>query len=292
VSQRLDVEEVRSSLRPVGIADHARSRRPRAGTAGARELEAAHEQLPDEVADVQRVGGRIEADVEPDRSAREARRERARSVVSWMRPRAASSSSRSMAAPMLTATVAVCLESYTLAQAFERQSPRAKVAGSPMYASLLNGLLADYLAGGFTAEILEGVSDTPLHDATPLRYLAVGHRLALEGARPDLAAIYPSCGGPLGRTRHHRRVPVDGRDEPRGVRARRAAAGADERGRAAPVLASGLRAALRPLRAKPLDLLEIGSSAGLLSQWDHYFYDTGVTHLGDPASPLQFGPEW
>jgi hypothetical protein len=45
--------------------------------------------------------------------------------------------------------------SYTLAEAFERQIQGSAIAGSPMYASLLNGLLADYLAGGFTAEILE-----------------------------------------------------------------------------------------------------------------------------------------
>jgi hypothetical protein len=183
-------------------------------------------------------------------------------------------------------------ESYTLAQAFERQSHGSKVAGSAMYASLLNGLLADYLAGGFTAEILEGVSDTPLHDATPLRYLAVAHRLALEGRAPELAAIYPSCGGHwdggditdvfLSTVATNRGEFVRGVQ--RGVQT-------NEVGRA-PVLASGFALLSDRYRSKPLDLLEIGSSAGLLSQWDHYFYDTGETRLGDPASPLGFGPEW
>ena len=40
------------------------------------ELEAAQEQLADEVADVQRVGGGVEADVDPDVALGEARRER------------------------------------------------------------------------------------------------------------------------------------------------------------------------------------------------------------------------
>ena len=62
--------------------------------------------------------------------------------------------------------------------------------------SLLRGLAADYLAGGFTADLLDGVSERPLHDAVPLRYLATGHRLALRRAtRPSWPRIYPSCGG-------------------------------------------------------------------------------------------------
>ena len=182
-------------------------------------------------------------------------------------------------------------ETYTLAQAFERQSHGSTVAGSEMYGSLLNGLLADYLAGGFTAEILEGVSATPLHDATPLRYLAVAHRLALEGRAPDLAAVYPSCGGQwagqditdafLSTVATHRGEFVRGVQ--RGVQT-------NEVGRA-PVLASSF-ALLASRYRRPLDQLEIGSSAGLLSRWDKYFYDTGETCVGDPDSVLRFGAEW
>ena len=47
-----------------------------------------------------------------------------------------------------------------------------EAVGSEIYASLLNGLLVDYLAGGVTAEILEGLSDRPLNDAIALRLLA------------------------------------------------------------------------------------------------------------------------
>jgi hypothetical protein len=41
-----------------------------------------------------------------------------------------------------------------------------------------------------------------------------------------------------------------------------------------------------------MDQLEIGSSAGLLSRWEHFAYDTGSSRCGAPGSPLQFGPEW
>ena len=76
VPQRVVVEQVAFLASPPGVADHAR------GTAGQRErpmtgkLEAAHEQLADEVADVQRIGRRIEADVQPDASRGQARGER------------------------------------------------------------------------------------------------------------------------------------------------------------------------------------------------------------------------
>jgi hypothetical protein len=160
-----------------------------------------------------------------------------------------------------------------------------------MYASLLNGLLADYLSGGFTAEILEGVSDTPLHDATPLRYLAVAHRLALEGRAPSLAALYPSCGGHWeGQDITDVFLSVVATNRGEFARGVHRGVQTNEVGRA-PVLVCGF-ALLAARHRAPLDILEIGSSAGLLSRWDHYYYDTGSTCLGDVTSPLQFGPEW
>jgi hypothetical protein len=181
---------------------------------------------------------------------------------------------------------------YTLAESIERQVIGSVNTGSMLYASLLNGILADYLAGGFSAEILEGVSDKPLHDAVPLRYLATGHLLALSGRAPELAAIYPSCGGTWdGRdvTDVFLSTVATNRDE--FVRGVRRGVQTNEVGRVA-VLTSGFTMLARRNRGKPLDMLEVGASAGLLSRWDKYFYDTGETTFGDPASALSFGPEW
>ena len=86
-------------------------------------------------------------------------------------------------------------KTFPLLEALEAQALSCTNAGSPLYGSLLAGLIDDYRSGGVTSELLEGVSSTPMHDAVPLRYLATAHRLALAGAAPTLARWYRSCGG-------------------------------------------------------------------------------------------------
>jgi hypothetical protein len=64
----------------------------------------------------------------------------------------------------------------------------------------------------------------------------------------------------------------------------------NEVGRAA-VLASGF-AHIAGVHGLPIDQLEIGSSAGLLSHWDRFHYDTGDSRLGPVDSAVAFGPRW
>ena len=168
---------------------------------------------------------------------------------------------------------------------------QAAQSSSPLYAHLLEGLLADLLMGGITAELLEGVSDQPLHDAIPLRYLATAHRLALAGNVPELAQWYPSCGGVWhGENIADVIVAVARKYREEFATGMRRNVQTNEVGRA-PVLASSF-ALIASRHGLPLDLLEIGSSAGLLSRWDRYYYDTGRSHFGDRTSPLGFGPQW
>jgi len=183
-------------------------------------------------------------------------------------------------------------ETFTVAEALERQSVSCRAVGSPLYGALLEGLLDDYLRGGITAELLDGVTDQPVHDALPLRYLATAHLLALDARAPALAAHYPSCGGRWsgdGPVIDDFLATVAGhRDEfVRGVRRN---VQTNEVGRA-PVLASGF-AVIGARHGLPIDQLEIGSSAGLLSRWDHFGYDTGMSRGGDARGGVQFGPEW
>ncbi len=181
---------------------------------------------------------------------------------------------------------------HTVGQALAAQAVSCANAGSPLYGTLLEGLGVDHAAGGITAELLEGVSDRPVHDAIPLRYLATAHRLALSGAAPSLAAQYPSCGGRwsaaddltaafLGTVAGNRNEFVAGLR--RNVQT-------NEVGRAA-VLASGF-AWIGARYGLPTDQLEVGSSAGILSRWDHFAYDTGANRCGDPSSALRFDPAW
>ncbi len=180
---------------------------------------------------------------------------------------------------------------FSLIEAIEHQAESCARIGSPLYASLLSGLAGDYLSGGLTAELLEGVSERPLHDAVPLRYLATAHRLALAGEAPELAASFPSCGGrwPGGDiTDVFLSVVALHRGEfARGVLRN---VQTNEVGRAA-VLAAGF-SAVADRTDHALRTLELGGSAGLLSHWDRFGFTTGESSTGDPTSPLQFGPEW
>ncbi len=178
-----------------------------------------------------------------------------------------------------------------LVDAFVRQGASCAHVGSPLYASLLRSLTDDLVAGGLTAELLAGVSADPLRDAVPLRYLAVVHRLVLEGRAPELARSYPSCGGHWdGRDLGEAFLAVAAEHRAELERGVRRGVQTNEVGRAAALVAGLSRVAGDT--GSVLRTLEVGASAGLLSRWPHYHYDTGVTATGDPISPVRFDPGW
>ena len=177
-----------------------------------------------------------------------------------------------------------------MAEALEYQRISSEAMGSHLYARLLAGLEVDHAAGGLTAQLLEGRSERPIHHAVVLRLLGAAHRLVLEGRAPELARFYPSVGGTddgdptpafLAAVAAHR--PEVEAAMTRGVQT-------NEVGRAA-VLAPGFALIARRAQ-RPLRLLEVGSSAGLLLRWDRYHYVAGTTELGDPSSPLVFDDVW
>jgi hypothetical protein len=181
-------------------------------------------------------------------------------------------------------------DAETVARALEVHQEGCAHLGSPLYATLLTGLIADYAADGLTRRVLDGRSDRPVHDAVPLRLLGAVHRIVLEGRAPDLARFYPSAGGQetgdptstfLATVAEHLSEVEAGMAK--GVQT-------NEVARAA-VLAPGFALVARRA-ALPLRLREIGSSAGLLLRWDHYCYRADGVTLGDPASPLVFDRSW
>ncbi|HEY4331031.1 MAG TPA: DUF2332 domain-containing protein, partial [Ilumatobacteraceae bacterium] len=128
-------------------------------------------------------------------------------------------------------------------------------------------------------------------DALPLRYLATAHRLALAGDAPLLARHYPSCGGAWdGADITADFLATAARQRQEFVGGVRRNVQTNEVARAA-VLASSF-ALIARRHGAAIDMLEIGSSAGLLSRWDLYHYDTGRSELGDRSSPVSFGPSW
>jgi len=177
-----------------------------------------------------------------------------------------------------------------LDETLARQQAACGRAGSQLYADVLGGVIADVAGGGVCAEVLGPHRDDPFASALPLRFLGAVHRLVLEGRAPALAAHYPSAGGTPGPTlvedllaavAEHRAEIEDRLGD--GVQT-------NEVGRSA-VLAPGY-ALVAERAGLPLRVLEIGASGGLNLRWDRYWYDTGATTLGDPASPVRFVGAW
>ncbi len=181
--------------------------------------------------------------------------------------------------------------SLPLAETLDRQRQACARAGSRLYADVLTGVVADVAAGGVCAALLGPHADDPLATALPLRFLGSVHRLVLDGRAPALAAHYPSAGGAPGpglvddflATVAELRPEVDARIDD-GVQT-------NEVGRSA-VLVGGYAAVARRSGGLPLRVLELGASGGLNLRWDRFWYDTGATSVGDPASAVRFERVW
>lgn len=148
------------------------------------------------------------------------------------------------------------------------------------------GALADVLDDTTEAgRRVLGWSGNAIEDALPLRLVGGLRALALRGVAPDLAALFEGRGDPLpalaAALREHDAALLPWLDGPPQT---------NEPGRSA-ALMLGLMAVARTF-GLPLDLLEIGSSAGLNLLIDRYAFDLGSTRLGPPKSPVLLVPEW
>jgi hypothetical protein len=125
-------------------------------------------------------------------------------------------------------------------------------------------------------------------DAVPLRLAGGLHSLVRRGSAPSLAACYPPHALPDRETFWAALEPV--LDAPGLLLWLDSAPQTNEVGRSA-VLMAGLLA-VTDLFRQPVELLELGASAGLNLILDRYSYDLGERGAGDPASPLRLVPEW
>lgn len=158
--------------------------------------------------------------------------------------------------------------------------------GSPMYASLFQELLADYRDGGRTYALLAGRSDTPLHDALPLRLAGAIHRVVLRGEDDRLARHYPSMGGTPGDD-----FPSDFiafmRDHLDEIELGLATqVQTNEVGRS--IVHLTLSHWITLFGVTQFDFLEIGASAGLNMNFHHFYGCCKQLRMGDPQSPLRF----
>jgi hypothetical protein len=174
--------------------------------------------------------------------------------------------------------------------AFERQAHWAEKLESPFMARLCT-LLARRLDR--QTEVGRRVLDWPgtadsFADALPLRLTGGLHALVRRGDAPGLAACYPPNPLPDEERFWEALRPVLA--EPGLLPWLNGAPQTNEVGRSA-VLMSGLLV-VADLFPQPVELLELGASAGLNLLLDRYGYDLGGVRAGDPASPIQLRPEW
>jgi hypothetical protein len=151
------------------------------------------------------------------------------------------------------------------------QASTSNRSGSPLYGELFELAAGDVEAGGVMWRFLEPVAtaESP-RSLLPLRFFALFHRLALEGALPELAACYPSCRGELATRDAHAAYQAMVRAIERGgLPAVPQRVQTNECGRCRALL-PGFAAIAAVTGSTPWRLLEPGSSAGLNLLWDQY----------------------
>lgn len=172
---------------------------------------------------------------------------------------------------------------------FKIQEHYCGIMGAPIYArvcgAIARGLTRDSRVG---TAILDWPGE-PTRDALPLRFMGGLHALVLAGADEELADLY------AGRI-----------DDPAGVEAalgrvliRNDAAllpwldgppQTNEAGRSAALMTGLLEIARR--HGPRIEILEIGSSAGLNLLIDRYRFDLGGVKVGPADAPVTIKPEW
>ncbi|HEX8062676.1 MAG TPA: DUF2332 family protein, partial [Allosphingosinicella sp.] len=183
-----------------------------------------------------------------------------------------------------------CATEAGVRAAFARQAEGAGKLDSPFMARLCR-LLGERLdrstETGRRVLGWRGNADV-FSDALPLRLAGGLHALVRRGDAPGLALCYPPGPMPGDDALWAALAPVlagpellpwlDGAPQ------------TNEVGRSA-VLMSGLLAVAERF-AQPVELLELGASAGLNLLLDRYGYDLGGVKAGDAGSALQLRPEW
>ena len=176
-----------------------------------------------------------------------------------------------------------------LLETIENQRVGCELAGSPLYADLLDAVAADVVTGGVCATLLAPWAGAPHGDAVILRLLAAVHLLVLEGQAADLAAHYPSVGGAPGAGAGACFVAEVAQHRDRVAAQLALGVQTNEVGRSVPLLTGYLELARLGL---PLRILEVGASAGLNLRFDHYRYEADGAGFGPFDSPLRFVDPW
>jgi hypothetical protein len=186
--------------------------------------------------------------------------------------------------------VRACATEAAVRAAFARQAEGAGKLDSPFMEKLCR-LLGERLDRSTETgrRVLDWSGNADVFsDALPLRLAGGLHALVRGGDAPGLAGCYPPAALPGDDALWAALAPV--LEGPDLLPWLDGAPQTNEVGRSA-VLMSGLLVVADSF-VQPLELLELGASAGLNLVLDRYGYDLGGVAAGDPGSPLQLRPEW
>jgi hypothetical protein len=171
--------------------------------------------------------------------------------------------------------------------AFHEQAAFCRESGSPMTGEILEAAIGALTRDTETGRMIFDWSSDPAGKGDNLMLRLTGglHALARSGEDADLTAAYAGKGAiepavTSALVAHDSAIAGWLASPPQ----------TNEVSRAALIMAGLLVAADHyPL---PIDLLEIGSSAGLVLNLNRYRYDLGGVEVGEPTSPLLLTPQW
>lgn len=178
--------------------------------------------------------------------------------------------------------------------ALREQARGCRALGSPLWATVLDRLADDLVAGGPTARVLVGHDDDPGPSALALRLLGSVHRLALERRAGAVAAYLPSVGGTWDDVAGTDAVLALLEQQPGAVREwLDRPPQTNETGRGV-VLLGALRRLAAVTGGLPVRLVELGASGGLNLLADRLRPDlaqgvTVVERLGCDPHPVDVG---
>lgn len=168
---------------------------------------------------------------------------------------------------------------------FVEQAGFCDAMGSPFTARLIERMTDDLRAGGPTADLVADWPGSPRAAAVSLRLTGALHAAALSGRAPALAAEYPGARPAWDPDAlWHAARAFLARERAWVADFLQVAPQTNETRRTIALLAGFLEVAARFER--PLELLELGASAGLNLCWDRFAYRTGSWCWGAAAAPI------
>jgi len=184
-------------------------------------------------------------------------------------------------------------DTAAILDAFDRQVEFSRLLGSEFMAHVVAACAADIRGGGPTAKLVAQAEGDPVDSALCMRVAGGLHRHALDDPDGGLASLYPSGADHGSATDGALRAAIaeaieSAPDLHRDYLTR--APQTNEVSRSAILMAGYLTIVEND--GLPLDVREIGASAGLNQSFDRFHYRFGDSSWGEASAPVRLEPSW